>query len=314
MKSDADQKTGIRHLEPDSNPQSSDKLKEAHSWIQGNLQISPQDETRLLEYLKLHLHQVEEEKKELQAENVRLEIETSLDPKTRLLNYERFQKNLRKFYSTGTMSGICALALIDVNRFKSINDTFGHKMGDAVIKRLAKILRQETRSAKFVGKGGHRYDLLARQGGDEFLVFLSGLTHPDDAFKITARYCQEFTTIEWAKEYKLWRKGLKNLPDPSQFRGPSLAIGMLILNFAPSKSQATRDLRARRIIESSPSLVDERMYKSKTYEQECGRMRIFSWRMEFRRGRLERIISHTSLSGEGENTRSIPMFEETYDP
>ncbi|SDE25233.1 diguanylate cyclase (GGDEF) domain-containing protein [Paracoccus isoporae] len=55
---------------------------------------------------------------------------------------------------------------IDLDWFKQVNDRFGHAAGDAVLRRLAEILRQETRAE----------DSLARIGGDEFLILLPALT------------------------------------------------------------------------------------------------------------------------------------------
>lgn len=61
-----------------------------------------------------------------------------------------------------------ALASIDLDLFKSVNDSFGHAAGDAVLVHVAEALRAETRSR----------DFLARVGGDEFVILLWGLTDP----------------------------------------------------------------------------------------------------------------------------------------
>lgn len=55
-----------------------------------------------------------------------------------------------------------ALILIDLNRFKRINDTYGHAIGDQVLQHTATLLKQAVRSN----------DLVARLGGDEFVIFL----------------------------------------------------------------------------------------------------------------------------------------------
>ena len=52
--------------------------------------------------------------------------------------------------------------MIDINRFKEINDRFGHQMGDRVLQQVASLLLQEVREA----------DVVVRYGGDEFLVVL----------------------------------------------------------------------------------------------------------------------------------------------
>ena len=56
-----------------------------------------------------------------------------------------------------------ALILIDVDEFKSVNDTYGHAVGDRVLKRVAAIMRQSFRSV----------DILCRIGGDEFAVIMT---------------------------------------------------------------------------------------------------------------------------------------------
>jgi diguanylate cyclase (GGDEF)-like protein len=52
--------------------------------------------------------------------------------------------------------------MIDVNRFKEINDRFGHAMGDKVLQAIATVIQRNIRDA----------DILVRYGGDEFLVIL----------------------------------------------------------------------------------------------------------------------------------------------
>ena len=57
-----------------------------------------------------------------------------------------------------------ALIMCDIDRFKSVNDKFGHQAGDSVLKEIAKLLKEEAREIDRVG----------RYGGEEFLLILSG--------------------------------------------------------------------------------------------------------------------------------------------
>ncbi|WP_242953639.1 GGDEF domain-containing protein [Clostridium merdae] len=66
-------------------------------------------------------------------------------------------------YSTTLNHGVLSAMLIDIDEFKSINDSNGHTMGDKVLQRAAQILKNNTRDKK---------DWVARYGGDEFLMVL----------------------------------------------------------------------------------------------------------------------------------------------
>jgi len=85
------------------------------------------------------------------------------DPLTGLLNRRRFEEELSERvanaarYETGG-----AVLLLDLDNFKYVNDSLGHRTGDAVIRSVADVLRNEMRET----------DVLARLGGDEFAILL----------------------------------------------------------------------------------------------------------------------------------------------
>jgi len=85
------------------------------------------------------------------------------DPLTSLLNHQAFSDELEAELARAKRYDHClTLVVLDVDRFKEINDTLGHREGDAVLRRVADVLRQTTR----------RSDLSGRMGGDEFAVAL----------------------------------------------------------------------------------------------------------------------------------------------
>ena len=88
------------------------------------------------------------------------ELAATTDPVTGLANRQVFYAALAEALGKPLegLHGAPALLLIDLDRFKTINDTYGHAAGDAVLVRVARILQQETRAE----------DLAARLGGDEF--------------------------------------------------------------------------------------------------------------------------------------------------
>ncbi len=95
-----------------------------------------------------------------------LALQAHLDPLTDLLNRRAFEARSNQELKRAARDGTpVSLLMIDANRFKSINDTWGHAAGDAALKAIAAGLRGNLRP----------YDLVARLGGDEFAALLPGL-------------------------------------------------------------------------------------------------------------------------------------------
>jgi diguanylate cyclase (GGDEF)-like protein len=89
--------------------------------------------------------------------------QATTDPLTRLPNRRAFQDGLdAEIARQNRYGGVFSLAIIDLDGFKSLNDTQGHGAGDAALKLVADILRAGTRAS----------DTSARLGGDEFAVLL----------------------------------------------------------------------------------------------------------------------------------------------
>ncbi|HJV74703.1 MAG TPA: EAL domain-containing protein [Noviherbaspirillum sp.] len=78
--------------------------------------------------------------------------------------------------STQRLSKILATLFIDLDQFKSINDTYGHDIGDQLLQQVAQRLRQSLRAE----------DLTARLGGDEFIALLPNLNSANDAARVTS--------------------------------------------------------------------------------------------------------------------------------
>jgi diguanylate cyclase (GGDEF)-like protein len=92
-----------------------------------------------------------------------METMATTDGLTGLLNHRTFQTRFDEALATARRySRKCALILTDVDHFKSVNDTYGHPMGDAVLKGVARILREKARDT----------DLVARYGGEEFAIVM----------------------------------------------------------------------------------------------------------------------------------------------
>ena len=98
-----------------------------------------------------------------QEKRIRAERLAQMDPLTGLNNRRAFYDKTGSLWSNGIRhEHDTSVMLLDIDRFKQINDTYGHAHGDEVLKALADILKQSIRQG----------DVLARWGGEEFIVFL----------------------------------------------------------------------------------------------------------------------------------------------
>lgn len=105
------------------------------------------------------------------------------DSLTRLPNRSLFNDRLQlALASAARASHPLAVLLIDVDRFKMVNDTYGHANGDELLCQLATRLQQRLRAS----------DTLARMGGDEFAAILANLSNPADAESVAVDLVSEF--------------------------------------------------------------------------------------------------------------------------
>lgn len=103
---------------------------------------------------------VDDEVKEKQV----LELRSRTDMLTGLLNKQTFENEVKEYVEKHD-SKDCSFVFIDMDHFKEINDTFGHSIGDLVIKETSQKLQLLFKN----------FDLVGRFGGDEFCVFVKGI-------------------------------------------------------------------------------------------------------------------------------------------
>jgi len=101
--------------------------------------------------------------KELMETNRRLEQLSITDGLTNLNNHRYFQDELcRAFEESARYERPLSLAMADIDFFKKVNDSYGHAVGDEVLKATARMFKESSRTT----------DLVARYGGEEFAVMM----------------------------------------------------------------------------------------------------------------------------------------------
>ena len=115
--------------------------------------------------------------KELLETNKRLERLSITDGLTNLYNHRYFQDELcRAFEESARYGRPLSLAIVDLDFFKKVNDTYGHAVGDEVLKAVSRIFQESIRST----------DLAARYGGEEFAVMMPE-TNLDEAISFAEK-------------------------------------------------------------------------------------------------------------------------------
>jgi diguanylate cyclase (GGDEF)-like protein len=109
--------------------------------------------------------EIEERERELMEANERLRHMSQTDALTGLENRRHIESRLEEMFEHAKrLAEPFSCVMVDLDKFKSVNDEYGHQAGDAVLRQLAKILKQEVREIDHAG----------RYGGEEFILLLTG--------------------------------------------------------------------------------------------------------------------------------------------
>lgn len=130
------------------------------------------------------------------------------DPLTGLPNRMQLQNRMDQALARAKRrDAILAIMCIDLDRFKEVNDTLGHKVGDGLLREVSERLRDCVRET----------DIVARLGGDEFAIVAEDLDEPASIIPLARRICQE-------------------LANPFEIDGHPIAIsGSVGISFAPAE-------------------------------------------------------------------------------
>ncbi|MGE5622587.1 MAG: diguanylate cyclase domain-containing protein [Bacillota bacterium] len=128
---------------------------------------------------------------------------TRLDGLTGLLNHTAAKSRLKTMVEEA--DGALTVAMIDIDHFKAINDTYGHPAGDQVIRGLAWLLKGRLRSI----------DLIGRYGGEEFMIALPEIG-PEQATSVIERIRRDFAALPHAHAggalYATFSAGIASYP------------------------------------------------------------------------------------------------------
>lgn len=162
---------------------------------------------------------------ELEKANLELARLATTDGLTGLRNHRYFRNMLELELKRGARHAHpLTLVMIDIDHFKSYNDTYGHPAGDEVLRTVGRMLLGSLRST----------DVVARYGGEEFAVILLD-TGAEEGFKAAQKIVELFRETKFTGEEALPNKkltvsaGIASYPDDSDLSGPLIRAADLAL-------------------------------------------------------------------------------------
>lgn len=143
---------------------------------------------RIMKEYTLNIKELEKVRKELTNMNKQLTVISETDELTGISNRRCIMSILNQLLFQ-KQHGAISLIMMDIDHFKNINDTYGHSVGDEVIKKVSEVMANGIRST----------DTIGRIGGEEFLIILPG-SHLEDAFKKADDLRNRIASLKWPNE------------------------------------------------------------------------------------------------------------------
>ena len=169
--------------------------------------------------------------KALLASNRQLEELSRTDALTGLRNRRSFDDELAMRFEYACRYGRpLTLVMIDIDHFKEVNDAFGHPVGDAVLKKLAQVLKRTTRQS----------DVVARFGGEEFAVLL-----PETPMREALQFAEKIRAAVVAEDL-----------GPGMPPRVTISAGVAAISHSPEDLVATADAALYRAKQSGRNRVE----------------------------------------------------------
>ncbi len=147
------------------------RFVEMHAQVESMNLLLEQRVAERTQRIEILLDQLSLKNEELEEKNSRLQEIAERDSLTELLNHAAFHRRLREIFNESRRNRFSfAVLMFDVDSFKSLNDSFGHLVGDAILKRVAEVLRGQAAGDDNLLL--RNYDVASRYGGDEFALIL----------------------------------------------------------------------------------------------------------------------------------------------
>ncbi len=167
-----------------------------HLWLFRDVTERRRAEERLADYaviLESKMGELATANAQLERANARLEELATTDGLTGLINHRVFEERLaEEFLRSRRYGEPLSLIVLDVDRFKTYNDSFGHLAGNEVLRKLSKVLREHARET----------DLVARFGGEEFALILPH-TAVGEALILAERLRSALEETVWSAQYPI---------------------------------------------------------------------------------------------------------------
>ena len=142
-------------------------------WLSITTVLDPDDNHKVTHYIAIFTDITERKKSEEEVRHIAFHDALTQLP-NRMLFYDRLERAINHAYRENTK---VALMFIDLDRFKIVNDTLGHHIGDLLLQQVAERLKENIRNS----------DTVARLGGDEFVIILPDIARARDVSKVATK-------------------------------------------------------------------------------------------------------------------------------